>query len=109
MIYAYDEDIWQGTLKELWVLATQNIGQHVDIHQVDEIRSPAGYVSKYITKNVGSRFDSKEKRFGFSRHEEFRQKVVKPALCYEFRILDLKGKKDFRPISKYDLLIGDCN
>lgn len=106
LLYAYDEDIWQETLKELWQLATRNTGQHADVHQVDDIKSPAGYVAKYITKNVGHKFDSQERRYGFSRHAEFRDTTVSPVLCYEFRRVK-PGINDFRPLSKFTFEIGE--
>ena len=56
-----------GLLKHLWILATDGLGQHVDIRK-EQLRSPAGYMLKYMGKGfLDDRFMDHERRYSFSQ------------------------------------------
>lgn len=73
------------TILACWRLATRGYGQHIDIRsktkksagkdfgQTDiSIKSPGGYMMKYLTKSLKGDFRRHERRYGYSRYPGFR-------------------------------------
>jgi len=84
-----------SVILECWRLATRGYGQHIDIRskvkksvvsqnvhfaqkpddfgQTDiEIKSPGGYMMKYLTKSLKGDYHRHERRYGYSRYPGFR-------------------------------------
>jgi len=61
-------------IKRLWFLATDRTSYIVDIRapKHGNLNSVAGYMAKYMTKAVEAHIGKKQRRFGFSRHRNFR-------------------------------------
>jgi hypothetical protein len=71
LINAY---IDQKTISEKWERATKGTSKIVWIEDAKNIKNPAGYMTKYLTKNLNDehKYGRKERRYAFSAHKEFR-------------------------------------
>jgi len=52
----------------LWLQSTKGEANQVHFDKLHDLRKPAGYISKYVTKALTSGYRDKEKRVMFSRH-----------------------------------------
>lgn len=55
-------------IERYWYRATSEKAWQIHFERLNDIRSPAGYMSKYLTKSLFSGYKDKEHRVGFSQN-----------------------------------------
>ncbi len=76
-MYSLTTYIDQRLIRDLWLKATKGTSYIVWIEDAKNIKNPAGYATKYITKNLHDKYEygRKERRYAFYRTKNSDQKA----------------------------------
>jgi hypothetical protein len=86
-------------IKRLWYLATEETSYIVKIKSPEslKIKNAAAYMTKYLTKSMGSRLGKNKRKYGFSRHKGFRvQQYKAPMEGVKFVMDNIWDKPHYR-------------
>lgn len=95
-------------IKRLWFLATERSSYIVDIRapKHGSIENVAAYMMKYMTKAVSVKIGKKQRRFGFSRHRNFRAAKFEQPYKVRFEPLSIFNKQ-LRTLALQNALLRD--